>query len=65
MKQSVMLTITSLLSILFASFHIADDVVRGFEPGGLANLIGGTLIMVVSLLMIQALVPKRAVNVAQ
>ena len=28
MKQSVMLTITSLLTLLFLSFHHADDVVR-------------------------------------
>lgn len=40
MKQSVMLTITSLLSILFATFHVADDIVRGFEPGGFKNLSG-------------------------
>jgi hypothetical protein len=34
-----MLTITSLLSILFMSFHHADDVVRGMAPGGFSNLI--------------------------
>jgi len=34
-----MLTITSLLSILFTSFHHADDVVRGMAPGGLSNLV--------------------------
>jgi len=39
MKNSVMLTITSLLLILLLTFHLADDIVRGFEPGGLANLI--------------------------
>ena len=38
MKQGVMLTITSLLSILFFTFHLADDIVRGFEKGGLSNL---------------------------
>ncbi|MCM3900931.1 MAG: hypothetical protein ND866_04430 [Pyrinomonadaceae bacterium] len=38
MKHSVMLTITSLLSILFFTFHLADDIVRGFEKGGLSNL---------------------------
>lgn len=38
MKNSVMLTIASLLSILFFSFHLADDIVRGFEPGTLTNL---------------------------
>jgi hypothetical protein len=34
-----MLTITSLLSILFTSFHHADDVVRGMAPGRFSNLI--------------------------
>jgi len=38
MKHSVMLTIASLLSILFFTFHLADDIVRGFEPGTLTNL---------------------------
>ena len=38
MKQSVMLTIASLLSILFFTFHLADDIVRGIEPGTLTNL---------------------------
>jgi hypothetical protein len=38
MKPSVMLTIASLLSILFFTFHLADDIVRGFEPGTLTNL---------------------------
>ena len=39
MKQSVMLTITSLLTLLFLTFHHADDVVRGFAPGKFSNLI--------------------------
>ena len=39
MKQTVLLTITSLLLILLLSFHLADDIVRAFEPGRLANLI--------------------------
>lgn len=39
MKQSVLLTITSLLSLLFLSLHHADDVVRGFAPGKFSNLI--------------------------
>ena len=46
MNRSVVLTITSLLSILLLTFHISEDVVRGFEPGGLKNIIG-VLIMVV------------------
>ena len=47
MKQSVLLTITSLLLILLGTFHLADDIVRGWEPGGLANLVGVVLISVV------------------
>ena len=38
MKNSVMLTIASLLSILFGTFHQADDIARGMSPGGLSNL---------------------------
>jgi hypothetical protein len=33
------LTIASLLSIFFMTLHLADDIVRGFEKGGLSNLI--------------------------
>jgi hypothetical protein len=40
MKHNLMLTITSLLSILFMTLHMANDVVRGFEPGGFKNLSG-------------------------
>jgi hypothetical protein len=39
MKQSVMLTIASLLSVLLFTVHLADDIVRGMEPGNLMNLI--------------------------
>jgi hypothetical protein len=39
MKPSVMLTIASLLSILFFTLHLADDIVRGMEPGTLTDLI--------------------------
>jgi len=37
-KQNVMLTTASVLSVLFFSFHLADDIVRGMEPGTLTNL---------------------------
>jgi len=40
MKRSDQLVIASLISILLTSFHLSDDVVRGFEPGGFKNLIG-------------------------
>src|SRR5215467_14363313 len=38
MKQNSILTLASLLSILFMTFHITDDIVRGFEKGGISNL---------------------------
>jgi hypothetical protein len=47
MKQNIMLTIFSLLSLLLLTLHLTDDIVRGFEPGGLSNLIGGVLISIV------------------
>src|SRR6476660_6883667 len=38
MKTTVMLTIASLISILLFTVHLADDIVRGMEPGKLMNL---------------------------
>ncbi|MBV8859329.1 MAG: hypothetical protein JOZ02_20525 [Acidobacteria bacterium] len=38
MKHNLQLTIASLLSILFFTLHLADDIVRGMEPGTLTNL---------------------------
>lgn len=38
MKPHVILTITSLLLILLFTFHLTDDIVRGFEPGTLRTL---------------------------
>ena len=38
MRHNLMLTIASLLSVLLFSFHLADDIVRGFEKGGVSNL---------------------------
>ena len=41
MKQNVMLTIASLLSILLLTLHITDDIVRGIskaEPSNTALL---------------------------
>ena len=38
MKRHLMLTITSLLTILFTTFHLTHDIVRGISPGGLSNL---------------------------
>jgi hypothetical protein len=46
MKDSLLSTITSLLLILLLSFHVADDIVRGYEKGGLANLTALSILMV-------------------
>jgi hypothetical protein len=54
-----MLTITSLLSILFFTFHLSDDIVRGMEPGGVKN-ISGVLIMVVWLYGTLVLAERRS-----
>lgn len=46
MKENVLLTITSLLSILLLTFHVADDIVRGFEQGTMSNLTTVPIIVV-------------------
>ena len=60
MKHNVILTITSMLLLLFLTFHLADDIVRGFEKGGLANLVGGVLISVVWLYGTLVLAERRS-----
>ncbi len=45
-KSYGLLTVTSLLAIVLMTLHLADDVVRGFEPGGLKNLIGIAILVV-------------------
>ena len=59
MKHNPMLTIASMFAILLATFHIADDVVRGFEPGGFKN-VSGILIMFVWLYGTLALAGRRS-----
>lgn len=39
MKDNVTLTITSLLSILFLTFHLSDEITRGMERGRLNMVI--------------------------
>ena len=46
MKRSDMLTITSLLSILLATFHLSDDIARGFEGGGPRNMTGVIMLVI-------------------
>jgi len=38
-KPNVTLTITSLLTILFLTFHLSDEITRGMEPGRLNMVI--------------------------
>ena len=60
MKPNVILTIASLLSLLFLTFHLADDIVYGFEPGGLSNLVVVVLISVVWLYGTLMLAERRS-----
>jgi hypothetical protein len=38
-KRNIVLLVTSLLAVLFASFHLVDDIVYGSEKGVASNLI--------------------------
>ena len=38
MRQSVMLRSASVISILFFIIHVVDDIIRGYERGGVSNL---------------------------
>jgi hypothetical protein len=44
MNRNVLLTITSLLTILFITFHLSDEIARGMEPGKF-NMVIPVLIM--------------------
>ncbi len=46
MKPNLLLVVTSLLSIVLLSLHIAEDIVLGFAPGGLLNLVGIGILVV-------------------
>jgi hypothetical protein len=46
LKHNLTLTISSLLSILLGTFHLADDIDRGMSPGGLSNLIAVVILVV-------------------
>ncbi len=59
MNRNVLLTITSLLSIVLLTFHLSEDIVRGFERGGPRNIIG-VLLMVVWLFGTLVLAGRRS-----
>jgi hypothetical protein len=46
MKHNTMLTVASLLSILLTTFHLADDIIRGMEKGGVSTLIAVPILVV-------------------
>lgn len=46
MKQNVVLLVTSLLSILLASFHLVDDIVYGSDKGVVINLLIAAILAV-------------------
>jgi len=58
-NESVVLTVTSLISILLATFHLSDDIVRGFEPGGFRH-VSGILMFVVWLYGTLVLTGRRS-----
>src|SRR5438105_11041372 len=60
MKNSSILTITSLLLLLFLTFHLAGDIVYGWEPGGLSNLVVMVLISAVWLYGTLVLAERRS-----
>lgn len=39
MRHNIALTVASLLSMVFVTLHVADDIVRGLANGGLSSLI--------------------------
>jgi hypothetical protein len=58
-ERNLILTIASLSTILLFSFHLTDDIARGFEPGGFKH-ISGILTMVAWLYGTLMLVGKRS-----
>jgi hypothetical protein len=46
MKHNAMLTIASLLSIVLVTFHLADDIIRGMEKGGVSTLVAVPILVV-------------------
>ena len=46
MDRERLLTLASFGTALLLSIHLAEDVVRGFEPGGTLNIVGIILLVV-------------------
>jgi len=58
MKDRIVLTVTSLLTILLSTFHLVHDIVRGVEPNGISYL-PVALVLVVWLYATLALGERR------
>src|SRR4030095_3728334 len=59
MTYNVMLTVTSLLTILFLTFHVSDEIARGMEVGGL-NMVLPVLVLAVCLYRTLVLAGRRS-----
>ena len=59
MTHNALLTITSLLTILFLTFHLSDEIARGMEHGGL-NMVIPLLVLAVCLYGTLALAGRRS-----
>ena len=59
MKNDVMLTVASLLLILFVTFHLSDEIARGMERGGL-NMVIPMLVLAVWLYGTLVLAGRRS-----
>ena len=46
MKHNIQLVIASGLTILFMTFHLTDDIIRGMEKGGVSNLVAVPIFVV-------------------
>jgi hypothetical protein len=47
MKQSDLLSATTIFSVLLLTLHISQDIVFGFDRGGLNQLVGVAILLVV------------------
>ncbi len=46
MKQNDLLSVASLLSVLLLALHLSQDIVYGFDRGGLNQLVGVAILLV-------------------
>src|ERR1043166_174458 len=66
MNRDRLLTFTSVLLMVLFAFHLTEDIVHGWEPGNINNLIGFTIIAVVYLygtVVIQNHIVRYIINV--